>query len=744
MADHGINDDWQDLDLGVDPTNQATSPRGSKRRRAYLSCERCRKRKARCEPASDQNEPCKRCSEDSQPCEFRTSRRTKRKLPLPVNDVGQNYAETLFSNTGSSSVVDRGALVPSVNQEEFIEERLATDSSQGLSTTAALDARARLVSTHIHNTLDALDLLTFAAADKQAYTSPSATSTRGSQVSTLTPMAVASNSSRNEDKVWKNFILIRKGIVSQQEVMEYLRFFFDRLWPLKPIVPPYYRDKSTHVQLVAEEPLLVMCLITLSSRYVSLPGRHGEMKSERIHWQAWRIVQRSLQSVMWGSTTTRSLGAITSMLLLIDWHIKAINNPSDFTEGEDEANGYTDEDAPNFEASPHGSDALTGQRRYGTISLMEKLNIVSPAYRSNKMSWSLLSNAISLAHEGCCFQSESSNSSSASSSQDSVRKEWNRLICVFIYLADESLATRLGLEPLLPEKSRQTVENQFSSTFAKTLPDATVWEGYLALSIKTQKGRELLHSLKVADALSSDRNLVANLRNLQLGLDSWKQQYYHPDDTSLLLKACLHMEFHYMTLFCFTPAAQAMQVGSKALPLEALWALSGFKDKATQASHALLSIVVDVLKPSELTKYLPVRCWSFIVAASLHLLKATLTSSQGVNHAHPNILLLRSVVDALHSGSPDDSHMAIRYAKFLGIMIQIALPTASNNPDTSSRIEVEEHSNDAELPKGSEFEEATRTSLFNHVDIEGISDWGDFSDTELGLDPFTWWESTNG
>jgi len=85
------------------------------------------------------------------------------------------------------------------------------------------------------------------------------------------------------------------------------------------------------------------------------------------------------------------------------------------------------------------------------------------------------------------------------------------------------------------------------------------------------------------------------------------------------------MEFHYITLFCFAPAAQAVQIGSRAVPHETLQTLSEFEDQATQASHALLSIVVDVLNPSELTKYLPVRCWLFIVAASLHLLKVHYT-----------------------------------------------------------------------------------------------------------------------
>jgi hypothetical protein len=96
-------------------------------------------------------------------------------------------------------------------------------------------------------------------------------------------------------------------------------------------------------------------------------------------------------------------------------------------------------------------------------------------------------------------------------------------------------------------------------------------------------------------------------------------------DFNSLLNACLLMEFYYINLFCFAPAAQAIQVGSRALPQERLQALSEFEDQATQAGHALLSIVVDFLKPSGLIKYLPVRCWLFIVAASLHLLKVHCT-----------------------------------------------------------------------------------------------------------------------
>ncbi|KAF5553733.1 ARO80-positive transcription regulator of ARO9 ARO10 [Fusarium phyllophilum] len=492
MTDHTGNDGWQGLQLGFVPINQTDSPAGSKRRRAYLSCERCRKRKTRCEPASDQKQPCKRCSIDNQLCEFRASRRTKRRLSLAAEDTEpvsyHNHTVIDHDVPSLTPLSSRDVPVRPLNEKGYVDDIPITDSSQGPTSPIALDARARIISTHISNASDALDLLTFAASGTHAYNNPSATPSRESQVPSITSRL---------------------------------------LWPLKPVVPSYYRDRATYSQLVTEEPLLVVCLVTLSSRYFPLPGDHGEIRSERIHWQAWRILQRALQSVMWGSTTTRSLGAIASMLLLIDWHVKAINNPSDFTEGEDEVHDHAD--SHGFKLSSNNTDSLTGQRRYGMVSLMERLNIVSPAYRSNKMSWSLLSNAIALAHEGCCFHNESSSSRFIPSNLDSVRKEWNGLLCVFIYLADEGLATRLGLEPLWPEKSRQIVKDRFATTFTESLPDSHLWEGHFELSMETRKGRDFLLSLKSRDGSFSNLDLVPHLERLRRGLHRWKRQYYDQD-----------------------------------------------------------------------------------------------------------------------------------------------------------------------------------------------------------------------
>lgn len=54
---------------------------------------------------------------------------------------------------------------------------------------------------------------------------------------------------------------------------------------------------------------------------------------------------------------------------------------------------------------------------------------------------------------------------------------------------------------------------------------------------------------------------------------------------------------------------------------ESVTSLYRLADQASQASHQMLLTVINVLEPWKLTRYLPVRCWLFIVAANLHLLK---------------------------------------------------------------------------------------------------------------------------
>jgi hypothetical protein len=252
-------------------------------------------------------------------------------------------------------------------------------------------AKSRIISTELHNTADALELLISAANDEE---------NRGQNSTTVLPQRLA-NCSRSppskhsdrptqcngstEEHTWGQFLPVRKGILSKSEVREYLGFYWKTLWPLKPVIPVFYRDPSRYILLIEREPLLVLTLLVLTSRYHPLTGSRGEIRSERIHFHTWKYLQKYLNSVLWGSTCTRSLGAIASLLLLIEWHTKAFNNPIELS---DDLEAISSQQSLNFlQGSPVATtSASTIQQRYEVTVALERLNILSPAYRSNKIS----------------------------------------------------------------------------------------------------------------------------------------------------------------------------------------------------------------------------------------------------------------------------------------------------------------------------------------------------------------------
>lgn len=253
--------------------------------------------------------------------------------------------------------------------------------------------RSRIIASDVHNTTDALELLTRAANDEEDRVQnpmdvaflPPTHHPRQPGDETFDPIhSTLSESTLNA--VWDRFLPIRKGILAKHEVQEYLSFYFTTLWPLKPVIPRLYREQVNHPLLIDREPVLTITLLVLAARYHRLSGQHGEIRSERIHWKLWRYLQTYLNTVLWGSNCTRSLGMIASILLLIEWHSKAINNPAELCEDLEE--GVTRQPQSALHGAKQATNVpSTGQHSYEDANALEKLNILSAAHRSNKISW---------------------------------------------------------------------------------------------------------------------------------------------------------------------------------------------------------------------------------------------------------------------------------------------------------------------------------------------------------------------
>ncbi|KAL3487602.1 hypothetical protein BJX62DRAFT_253876 [Aspergillus germanicus] len=615
------------------PINQPASPDSQRARRGYQSCDNCREKKKRC--VTDPGEvSCRRCVEEGRGCAT-TFARKKRKIRssnfmgTEGVQVGSGEPERVqdqeLPRLGSFGVGGEVASIPS--------------PSHGAST------KERILSTHLLDASDALDLIAVAGS-KENIDEGRLRSEPQLQGADTRPRPPDGSSSCG----WKQFFLVKRGIVRPDEAVEYLDFYFSMLWHLFPVVPQFYASPDRYAALAATEPVLTVALTALSSRYHILSGYNGTARSERIHWRTWPWVQKLFQSSIWGSSGMRSYGAIAALLLFVEWHPKAINSPEDFISDRGELELF----------EPHYQSDGDSQSR---PSIPERLNLVATAYRSNKMSWMLLSSAIALAQEIGCFDEYIHDQTEASA----LKHEWTRILRTFLRLTDESLALRLRLEPQLSN----------AQDLADHIPTSMVgdshWESAVELGIHMRKARELLRSWRKSEAGSGAGVPLGAWESFRRGLDRWKRQreFSNEDRELPFQSACLDVEYYYIRLCGLSPAAHIFERQGMDT------SLSQFADDATTASGDMLHCVLHDLAPTGAFKYAGVKIWLSIVCAALYLLKITLKTEDRLGRSSPRIQLILRVVDSIKENSPDDVHMAQRYAALLEIFVNAALKSCA-------------------------------------------------------------------
>src|SRR5688572_27890949 len=137
----------------------------------------------------------------------------------------------------------------------------------------------------------------------------------------------------------------------------------------------------------------------------------------------------------------------------------------------------------------------------------------------------LLANAIALAREGCCFETEAPGLLDPMDDHRIVNRDWARVICVFIYIADENLALRLDIDPMLTETARKNTVDKFSKVFTYSLPEKEHWESYFELTEEIKKVRESLQELKKTASKPYNYDMVPALVYTQRRLERWKRQF---------------------------------------------------------------------------------------------------------------------------------------------------------------------------------------------------------------------------
>jgi hypothetical protein len=275
-------------------------------------------------------------------------------------------------------------------------------------------------------------------------------------------------------KAWSRLRFVRAGWLSVEESMDYVAYYYEHLAPMSPIVIPDFSHPSTHRTLLTEEPVLAVTILTTASRHMKPKGDGAYTRAFYIHDRLWSYLRGMIERLIWGQEkfggagsgisgprsfdltaaapkvnkgNLRSLGTIEALLVLTDWHPRNLHFPP----GDDE-NALLDLDAQaqgRFEKdieleNENGANRAPNNMAEGRLAFQKWLE---PAWRSDRMSWMLLSTAQALAFElGVFDQKNEAKAASEPPAEQTRKRRLRRLILVYITQS----SGRLGIPSMLP------------------------------------------------------------------------------------------------------------------------------------------------------------------------------------------------------------------------------------------------------------------------------------------------------
>jgi hypothetical protein len=545
---------------------------------------------------------------------------------------------------------------------------------------------------------------------------------------------------------WSRFRFVRAGWFTAQEAIAYIDYYYEFLSPLTPISPPTFHTRGSHTMLLTEEPILTVTLLTIASRYRKMPGTGGECRSYAIHEQLWTHLRGMIERVFWGqeafgggyavagtgpgdeitSSTApwrglrkgslRTLGTIESLLILTEWHPRALHFPP--------AEAIDELFLPPYESKeePLGDD--NGPRPTAGIGGKRIESWLEPAWRSDRMCWMLLSTALGLAYELGVFDDIDELLAAGAITRPEYEDEGYRLRAhrikrlLLIYLSQ--LAGRLGWTNMVPEQLRRSEANSGrkrpNSSLEGTTPgtnpsslsgafnyipdldlDDQIIHCWAGISTVMHSGNErLFKSRKHTTEIIQNNNYINLLKDFQPMLKAWYKEFER-FRLPPYIRHILTIEYEYVRIYvnslslqavverCTNNAEKTANAGSVSgnsaaqlspqtqnyygkLPLGQLGGFTAedqeYVNEVVDGSRNLLRTVVQGLLPGDYLKHAPVRTYFRIISGAMFLLK-TFALGAKKSDVELSISLMDQTVEALRNCVVDDVHLGIRFADLL-------------------------------------------------------------------------------
>ena len=211
-------------------------------------------------------------------------------------------------------------------------------------------------------------------------------------------------------RTWSRFRFVRAGWFRAEEGMAYIQYFYRYLYPLTPLTIPNYEKPASHIDLLEEEPMLALTILTIASRYMQLPGPGGVTRGITIHQRLNDSMHKEINRTIWGQKQFgggfcragarpidkvdhlwETLGVIEALMLLTEWHPRAMHFPPDDDDGE----LLVPENPGQVSAGAMGDTPI----RLGGAEGRRVDSWLEPCWRSDRMCWLLLGIADALAWE---------------------------------------------------------------------------------------------------------------------------------------------------------------------------------------------------------------------------------------------------------------------------------------------------------------------------------------------------------
>jgi len=211
-------------------------------------------------------------------------------------------------------------------------------------------------------------------------------------------------------RTWSRFRFVRAGWFRAEEGMAYIQYFYRYLYPLTPLTIPIYENPATHIDMLEEEPMLALTILTIASRYMELPGPGGVTRGITIHQRLNDSMHKEINRTIWGQKQFgggfcragarpvekvdhlwETLGVIEALMLLTEWHPRAMHFPPDDDDGE----LLVPENPGQVSAVAMGDTPI----RLGGAEGRRVDSWLEPCWRSDRMCWLLLGIADALAWE---------------------------------------------------------------------------------------------------------------------------------------------------------------------------------------------------------------------------------------------------------------------------------------------------------------------------------------------------------